>query len=53
VSTSKWVPFVGTLVSAGLGYQLTYRFGDQLIDDCESAAKEVIASLEADEKTRA
>jgi predicted GTPase len=50
-NTSKWVPFVGTLVSAGLGYQLTYRFGDQLIDDCESAAKQVIASLRADGKT--
>jgi predicted GTPase len=52
-STSKWVPFVGTFVSAGLGYQLTYRFGDQLIDDCESAARQVIASLEADGKTTA
>jgi hypothetical protein len=49
-NTSKWVPFVGTLVSAGLGYQLTYRFGEQLIDDCESAAREVIASLDADGK---
>jgi hypothetical protein len=49
-NTSKWVPFVGTLVSAGLGYQLTYRFGEQLIDDCEFAAREVIASLEVDRR---
>jgi hypothetical protein len=49
-NTSKWVPFVGTLVSAGLGYKLTYRFGEMLIDDCEAAAKEVIAALAEESK---
>lgn len=45
-SASKWVPFVGTLVSAALGYQLAYRYGEQLIDDCEAAAKEIIGVLD-------
>jgi hypothetical protein len=44
-STSKWVPFVGTAISAGLGYKLTYSLGEKLIDQCEAAAREVIGSL--------
>jgi small GTP-binding protein len=44
-NSSKWVPFVGTLISAGLGYKLTYAFGEKLISECEAAAKEVIATV--------
>jgi hypothetical protein len=44
-NSSKWVPFVGTLISAGLGYKLTYGFGEKLIDDCEAAAREMITSF--------
>jgi predicted GTPase len=47
-NSSKWVPFVGTMVSAGLGYKLTYHFGEQLIDDCESAARQMIEAATAD-----
>jgi predicted GTPase len=48
-NSSKWVPFVGTMVSAGVGYKLTYHFGEQLIDDCEAAARHMIATAtEAD-----
>jgi predicted GTPase len=45
-NTSKWVPFIGTLISAGLGYKLTYHFGEQLLDSCEAAAKEIVHSLD-------
>jgi len=45
-STAKWVPVVGTLISAGVGYQLALRYGMKLIDDCEVAAREISASLE-------
>ena len=45
-NTSKWVPFVGTLISAGLGYQLTYRYGEQLIEECEAAAREIVTVLD-------
>ena len=44
-NASKWMPFVGALISAGLGYKLTYSFGDKLIDECEAAAKEMIHSV--------
>lgn len=45
-NTAKWLPVVGTVVSAGVGYQLAYRFGEQLIGDCEAAARAVLAALE-------
>lgn len=44
--SAKWVPYVGVLVSAGVGYQLAYRYGEQLIDECEEAAREVVQVLE-------
>jgi hypothetical protein len=44
-NSSKWVPFIGTLVSAGLGYKLTYHFGEKLLADCEEAAKKIVHSL--------
>jgi predicted GTPase len=44
-STAKWVPFVGTLVAAGVGYRLAYHFGEKLLDDCEAAAREVVRAL--------
>ena len=47
-NSSKWVPFVGTMVSAGVGYKLTYHFGEQLIDDCETAARQMIATATAE-----
>src|SRR5262249_51895802 len=45
---SKWIPFVGALISAGLGYKLTYAFGEKLLDDCETAAKDMIHSFTQD-----
>ena len=44
-SVVKWVPFVGQAVAASLGYQLTSYFGQQLIDGCEKAAREVVGVL--------
>ena len=48
-NTSKWVPIVGTAISAGIGYHLASRFGKQLIDDCEEAAQSVVLTLEGRE----
>ena len=48
-NSSKWVPFIGTLISAGLGYKLTYHFGEQLLDSCEAAAKEIVKALKEQE----
>jgi small GTP-binding protein len=44
-NSAKWVPFVGTLISAGVGYKLTYSFGEKLINECEAAAEEIIATV--------
>jgi predicted GTPase len=43
--SAKWVPLAGTLVSAGVGYKLTYAFGEKLIDECESAARQIVHDL--------
>lgn len=50
-NTAKWVPFVGTAISAGIGYHLAYRFGEQLLDECETAARAVFATLEEGQTT--
>lgn len=42
---TKWLPFVGQVVGAALGYKLTSWFGEKLIDDCENAAREVARIL--------
>ena len=52
-NSSKWVPFIGTLISAGLGYKLTYHFGEKLLADCEAAAKEIIQALQKPDDARA
>lgn len=39
-NSAKWLPIAGTLISAGLGYKLTYAFGEKLIEDCEAAAQD-------------
>jgi hypothetical protein len=44
-TTTKWVPLVGMVVSASLGDQLATALGDQLIGECEAAAKELTTSL--------
>lgn len=49
-NSAKWVPVVGTMVSAGVGYHLANRFGEQLIGDCEKAARAILTTLET-EKT--
>jgi hypothetical protein len=48
-SVAKWVPFVGAAVSSLLGYQLTYSFGEYLIDQCEEAARRILGVVEAGE----
>jgi uncharacterized protein (DUF697 family) len=37
--TTKWFPVVGTVISATVGYQITYRFGEKVLEDCECAAR--------------
>jgi small GTP-binding protein len=45
-SVARWVPFVGQAVASYLGYQLTMRFGMELIADCEQASRAVTNVLQ-------
>ncbi len=38
--TTKWFPVVGTAISATIGYQIVYRFGEKLLAECEAATTE-------------
>ena len=49
-SMVKWVPFVGSVVSAGLSYKLTYHLGDSAIDDCEEGAFAMLDAIVDAEK---
>ena len=50
----KWIPIIGQILSAGIGYKITVSFGVDLVDDCESLAKEVLeAELHEQEKKAA
>jgi predicted GTPase len=42
---AKWVPFVGQLVSASLAFKLTYSFGENLVEDCDKAAREIFTAM--------
>ena len=42
---SKWVPLVGPLISAGIGWHATFKFGEQLVDEAESLAREVLDGI--------
>jgi len=39
-TASKWIPFVGQAIAAGIGYKMTSSIGDDMIDDAEKIAKE-------------
>ena len=41
--TAKWVPLLGSLVAARLGYHLTRHFGHKLREACEATAEQVAA----------
>lgn len=38
--TTKWLPVVGTAISATIGYQIVSRYGEKLLQECESATTE-------------
>lgn len=43
-TASKYVPFVGTAVAAGLGYAITTKAGDAYLEDCHKLAEELLQS---------
>jgi len=42
---SKYIPFAGTLLSAGIGWQTTRMLGSQLLEDAETLALEVLDAI--------
>jgi len=42
---SKWVPFVGPLIAAGIGWQATFMLGEQLVDEAEHLAKDILDGI--------
>lgn len=47
-SLSKWVPFVGPLISAGIGWQATFMLGEDLVNEAEALAQEILHAMVED-----
>jgi predicted GTPase len=43
---SKYAPYIGRLVSAGIGFGTAYYFGQFLLDDCEQALRKIVQRIE-------
>jgi len=48
---AKWVPLVGPLVAAGIGWKTTFMLGEDLIDEAEQLAREVFEVVARDTAT--
>lgn len=46
-SVSKWVPFVGQAIAAGLGYRMTSSIGSKMLTDAEEIAFETFEAIKA------
>ncbi len=42
---AKWVPFVGPLVSAGIAWKSTFMLGEQMVDEAEALAREILEAI--------
>lgn len=51
-TASKWIPFVGQAIAAGIGFKMTSWIGNDMINDAEEIAKETFDSFKKTE-TRA
>jgi len=43
---TKYAPYIGQLVSAGIGFGTAYYFGRFLLDDCEGALSKIVAGMD-------
>lgn len=48
-TASKWVPFVGPVIAAGIGFKMTSWIGNDMIEDAEKIAKETFDSFKKTE----
>ncbi|MEB3357910.1 MAG: GTPase [Synechococcales bacterium] len=42
---SKWIPFVGPLIAAGIGWSATFLLGEQIMDEAEALASEILEEV--------
>lgn len=42
---SKWIPFVGPLIAAGIAWKATFILGEQMIDEAENLAREILEAI--------
>ena len=43
--TAKWLPFVGPLIAAGIGWKSTFMLGEQMVDEAEALAREILEAI--------
>lgn len=43
-TASKWIPFVGQAIAAGIGFKMTSSIGADMINDADEIAKEILDS---------
>lgn len=48
-TASKWIPFVGQVIAAGIGFKMTSWIGSDMINDAEEIAKETFNSFKRTE----
>jgi uncharacterized protein (DUF697 family) len=41
--SSKWIPFIGSVVAARMGYRMACRFGEKVVQECEAEADTIAA----------
>jgi predicted GTPase len=44
-TASKWIPFVGQVIAAGIGFKMTSWIGNDMINDAEEIARETFDSF--------
>jgi GTP-binding protein EngB required for normal cell division len=43
--STRWIPLAGPLIAAGIGWQSTFMLGEQLVDEAEALAGEILADI--------
>ncbi|MFM7640492.1 MAG: hypothetical protein ACKO45_02930, partial [Cyanobium sp.] len=43
--STRWIPLAGPLIAAGIGWQSTFMLGEQLVDEAETLAKEILDDI--------
>ena len=43
--STRWIPLAGPLIAAGIGWQSTFMLGEQLVDEAEALAEEILGDI--------